>query len=48
MDVQEIFNAVKAKSEIIVDFSKGLQACMRGLAPSTTDDWVHQTLIVCG
>jgi hypothetical protein len=41
MDVQEIFDAARARSEIIVDFSKGLQACMRGLAPSTPDDWVR-------
>jgi hypothetical protein len=44
MDAQEIFNTIKAKNEIIVDFSMGLQACMRGLAPSTPDDWVCKTL----
>jgi hypothetical protein len=40
MNLNELFDAIKAKNEIMVDFSKGLQACVRGLPPTTPDDWV--------
>jgi hypothetical protein len=39
-ELQDMINAVNSKGEIIVDFSKGLQACIRGLTPSTLEDWV--------